>query len=70
MKVIVDIKEDQKDLFLALMKENNIHYEVEEDFEIPKWQMEEVSKRINDFQENPRIAVPVDEVMQNLRKRS
>ena len=41
MKVIVDIKEDQKDLFLALMKENNIHYEVEEDFEIPKWQMEE-----------------------------
>ncbi|MFT5512949.1 MAG: hypothetical protein ACI8SE_001348 [Bacteroidia bacterium] len=67
MKAIVVVKDEQKELFLALMKDNNFDFEVEEDLEVPEWQIDESRKRLKDFKKNPSIAIPIEDALNNIR---
>ncbi len=68
MKVIVDISDEQRDLFLALMKENNFEFEVDEDVDVPQWQIDEVLKRKKEADADPSILITLDQLKANLAR--
>lgn len=68
MKVIVDIKEHQKDFILAWIKENNLNYKIEEDFDVPTWHIEEVETRKKQADVDPTVLITLDELKANLTK--
>lgn len=69
MKITLNINEDQKDLVFNLLNSNNLDFEVEEDFDIPQWQLDETRKRVIESEKNPEIMVTWEEVNQRLEKR-
>lgn len=69
MKVVVNISNEQKDLFLSFMKENNFVFEIEEDLEIPQWQIDEVRNRRDQLVENPDMGIALDVLKERLEKR-
>ena len=66
MKVIVDIKEDQKDFILAWIKENNLNFAIEEDFDVPTWHVEEVEHRKKQADVNSSVLISLDELKADL----
>jgi hypothetical protein len=69
MRITLNIDEEQKELVFNLLNSNNVNFEVEEDFEVPEWQMEESKKRMKEYKKSPAIAIPMEGVLNNLRNR-
>lgn len=67
MKITVDIKESEKELFLALMRDHDFDFKVEEEFEVPQWQVEESQKRLRNYKKNPNEVIPIEGVLDEMK---
>lgn len=68
MKVLVEIDEDQKEFLLDFLRNNNFHFELGEEFEIPEWQKEMVLKRRDQLNDNPEIISTWESTIHRLKK--
>ncbi|WP_070138329.1 addiction module protein [Crocinitomix algicola] len=66
-QVTVDIPDGQFDFVMELLKKLGL--KAQDNFNVPLWQQEEVTKRLKHLKENPDSGIDFDKAMDDLEKK-
>ncbi len=68
MKITIEVKDGQFDVFLAFIKTLD-YVTVSSEMYIPQWQIDEVNERMVELEKNPEKAIDFDKAISDIEKK-